>query len=155
MCAPRRRRYCKIWLDWDVERLTFERSTWLFHLLMIAGIHHIQLAAPRDSESDARAFYGELLGLREIEKPSTLKKRGGVWFELGDGRQVHIGVEENFIPARRAHPAFVVVGLDALREKIERAGYQTTSDDFFIGYNRFYAHDPFGNRLEFVEPQSI
>jgi catechol 2,3-dioxygenase-like lactoylglutathione lyase family enzyme len=118
---------------------------------MIVSVHHIQLCAPPDCENAARAFYGELLGLREIEKPPELQKRGGVWFELGDGRQIHIGIEKNFVAARRAHPAFVVAGLDMLREKIERAGYATTADDFFIGYNRFYANDPFGNRIEFLE----
>lgn len=118
---------------------------------MLVSIHHIQLCAPPDCEGAARAFYGELLGLSEIEKPPELKKRGGVWFEFGDGRQLHIGVEQTFVAARRAHPAFVVAGLDALREKIERAGYTTTADDLFIGYNRFYVNDPFGNRIEFLE----
>ncbi len=119
---------------------------------MIVSLHHVQLAAPPECESAARVFYGELLGLREIEKPPELKKRGGVWFECGDGRHLHIGVEQNFVAARKAHPAFVVAGLAVLREKIERAGYATTDDDYFIGYSRFYVHDPFGNRLEFVEP---
>lgn len=122
---------------------------------MLVSIHHLQLCAPPDCEDAARVFYGELLGLREIEKLPELKKRGGVWFELGDGRQIHIGVEKNFVAARRAHPAFIVAGLDMLREKIERAGYPTTADDLFIGYNRFYVNDPFGNRIEFVEPQSV
>ncbi len=129
---------------------------------MLVSIHHIQLAAPRDCEDDARKFYGELLGLLEIEKPPELKKRGGVWFELGNGQQIHIGVEENFVAAKKAHPAFVVAnpstalgtGLNALRQKLNTAGYATQDDDLFIGYNRFYAHDPFGNRIEFVEPVS-
>lgn len=118
---------------------------------MLTSVHHVQLCAPPDCETAARAFYGDLLGLREIEKPPELKKRGGVWFELGDGRQIHIGVETEFVAARRAHPAFIVAGLEALHEKIKRAGYTTTSDDLFIGYRRFYAHDPFGNRIEFLE----
>lgn len=119
---------------------------------MLVGIHHIQLTAPRDCKEEAREFYGELLGLREIAKPPELKKRGGVWFELGNGQQLHIGVEENYSPAKKAHPAFVAVNLDALRAKLNAAGYETQDDDLFIGYRRFYTHDPFGNRIEFVEP---
>lgn len=119
---------------------------------MLTGIHHIQLAAPRACKAQARKFYGELLGLLEIEKPPELKKRGGVWFEFGNGQQLHIGIQENFSPAAKAHPAFAVAGLAALREKLNAAGYATQDDDLFIRYHRFYAHDPFGNRIEFVEP---
>jgi catechol 2,3-dioxygenase-like lactoylglutathione lyase family enzyme len=122
---------------------------------MLTGIHHVQLCAPADSEAAARQFYGELLGLLEIEKPRELSKRGGVWFELGDGRQVHIGAEHGFLPSRKAHTAFVVAGLAVLREKLERAGYVTESDDLFSGYYRFYTRDPFGNRIEFIEPIPI
>jgi catechol 2,3-dioxygenase-like lactoylglutathione lyase family enzyme len=120
---------------------------------MITGIHHIQLCAPPGSEPQAREFYGNLLGLPEIDKPPELKKRGGVWFEL-NGQQLHIGIEENFTPSPRAHPALSVAGLDALRERLNAAGYATQSDELFIGYNRFYVRDPFANRLEFVEPLS-
>ena len=118
---------------------------------MISGIHHIQLTAPRGCESQARQFYGELLGLLEIEKPAELAKRGGVWFEF-NGQQLHIGVEEEYSAPKKAHPAFSVAGLDALREKLTQAGYETQDDDLFIGYNRFYVRDPFGNRIELVEP---
>lgn len=118
---------------------------------MLTGIHHIQLCAQPGCEEQARKFYGELLGLLEIEKPPELKKRGGVWFEVGD-QQLHIGVEEGFTAPKKAHPAFSVAGLDALREKLNAAGYETQEDELFIGYNRFYVHDPFGNRIEFVEP---
>ncbi len=118
---------------------------------MLIGIHHIQLSAPPTCEILARKFYGDLLGLVEIEKPAELKKRGGVWFEIGE-QQLHIGVEKAFTAAAKAHPALSVAGLEALREKLETAGYTTESDELFIGYNRFYTHDPFGNRLEFVEP---
>lgn len=122
---------------------------------MLTGIHHVQLAAPRGCEARSRAFYGELLGLLEIEKPPELKKRGGVWFELGSGQQLHIGIQEDFTAARKAHPAFSVAGLDALREKLNAAGYETRDDELFIGYNRFYVHDPFGNRIELVEPEVV
>jgi catechol 2,3-dioxygenase-like lactoylglutathione lyase family enzyme len=120
---------------------------------MITGIHHIQLCAPRGSEQEARHFYGELLGLPEIDKPVELKKRGGVWFECS-GQQIHIGIEDPFTPPQKAHPALSVAGLAVLRETLNAAGYATQDDDFFIGYNRFYVRDPFGNRIEFVEPVS-
>ncbi len=118
---------------------------------MISGIHHVQIAAPPNCEEPARKFYGDLLGLPEIPKPPELAKRGGVWFQSG-AQQLHVGVETDLRAAKKAHPAFSVVGLDGLREKIERAGFQTQSDDNFPGYHRFYAFDPFGNRLEFLEP---
>lgn len=120
---------------------------------MITGIHHIQLTAPRGCEPAARKFYGELLGMLEIEKPAELRARGGVWFECND-QQVHIGVEEPFTAPRKAHPAFSVAGLAALRAKLQVAGYETQDDELFIGYQRFYVQDPFGNRIEFVEPLS-
>ncbi|OQY90900.1 MAG: glyoxalase [Chloroflexi bacterium UTCFX4] len=119
---------------------------------MLANIHHVQIAAPRACEDAARKFYGELLGLREIAKPPELKKRGGVWFELRNGQQLHIGIEQDFVAPQKAHPAFAAINLNALREKLNAAGYATQDDDLFIGYNRFYARDPFGNRIEFVEP---
>lgn len=118
---------------------------------MITGIHHIQLCAPRGSESEARRFYGELLGLMEIEKPLELKKRGGVWFEC-NGQQIHIGIEDPFVPPQKAHPALSVAGLGALQARLHAAGFATQDDEYFIGYNRFYVRDPFGNRIEFVEP---
>jgi catechol 2,3-dioxygenase-like lactoylglutathione lyase family enzyme len=118
---------------------------------MIADLHHVQLSAPPESEAIARRFYRDLLGLAEIEKPPALKTRGGVWFKAGD-RQLHIGVEQGYAPPRKAHPAFSVVGLDALRERLEAAGFKTESDDLFAGYRRLYVRDPFGNRLEFLEP---
>ncbi|HZQ10124.1 MAG TPA: VOC family protein [Anaerolineae bacterium] len=121
---------------------------------MITGIHHIQLTAPPNSEDLARKFYGELLGLLEIEKPAELKKRGGVWFEVGE-QQLHIGIEPDSHAPRKSHPAFSVAGLDAVREQLEIAGYTTKSDELFIGYNRFYVRDPFGNRLEFMEPLEV
>ena len=107
-------------------------------------VDHVQVAAPPGCEPEARAFYGGVLGFREVEKPETLRARGGVWFE-----QLHVGVEEDFRPARKAHPAFVADDLDALAARIGDVQW----DDAVPGVRRFYANDPFGNRLEFVEGQ--
>jgi catechol 2,3-dioxygenase-like lactoylglutathione lyase family enzyme len=115
----------------------------------VTGIDHVQVAAPRGCEEDARAFYGELLGLEEIAKPEPLRARGGVWFRTGT-QQLHIGVEEPFAPARKAHPALVAADLPALRERLRAAGREVQDDDQIPGVARFYVHDPFGNRLEIV-----
>src|SRR5436305_14578875 len=105
-------------------------------------LDHVQVAAPPGCEEAARAFYGGLLGLRELEKPDALRARGGVWFE-----HLHVGVEDDFRPARKAHPAFLVENLDELAARIG----DVTWDDAVPGVRRFYASDPFGNRLEFVQ----
>lgn len=118
----------------------------------ITGIHHIQLAMPADEEEAGRRFYGDLLGLPEVPKPSELAPRGGLWFRRGS-LEVHLGVErEDFTPARKAHPAFIVSGLAVLRERLEAAGYRIDEDVQLEGYRRFHVRDPFGNRLELVEP---
>jgi catechol 2,3-dioxygenase-like lactoylglutathione lyase family enzyme len=116
---------------------------------MIRGIDHVQLAAPRGCEITARAFYGGLLGVQEIEKPEALKARGGAWFAAG-AVQLHIGIEEPFNPAKKAHPALVVEDLDTLSQQLTAAGHKCTWDDAIPGTRRFYCDDPFGNRLEFV-----
>ena len=116
----------------------------------IARIDHIQIAAPEGCESAARDFYGSLLGLKEIEKPPALRARGGCWFECGS-QQLHIGVERNFQPARKAHPAFSVLELDELRKSLEEHGVPVIDDGNLPGTRRFYAQDPWGNRLEFLE----
>jgi catechol 2,3-dioxygenase-like lactoylglutathione lyase family enzyme len=116
----------------------------------LAGIDHVQIAAPRGCETEARRFFGHLLGLEEIEKPEELRSRGGCWFKLGTG-QLHIGVEEEFQPALKAHPAFAVNGLDGLFATLTAAGVRCTMDHALPGTRRFYAHDPWGNRLEFAE----
>jgi catechol 2,3-dioxygenase-like lactoylglutathione lyase family enzyme len=113
----------------------------------VTGLDHVQLAAPPECEQAARAFFGGLLGLEELEKPAALRGRGGVWFALPDGRQLHVGVEPDFAPASRAHPAFLVEGYDALRAHF---GDAAVDDDSIPGRRRFYAADPWGNRLEFV-----
>lgn len=117
---------------------------------LIARIDHIQLAAPKGCEPVAREFYGTLLGLREIEKPAALRARGGCWFECGD-QELHIGVEQNFSPARKVHPAFAVADLDKLRDTLVSHAVKVTEDEFLSGARRFYTEDPFGNRLEFLE----
>ena len=118
----------------------------------IIAIHHIQLAMPPGEEDAGRSFYGELLGMPEVPKPSELAPRGGLWFREG-ALEVHLGVEhQGFRPATKAHPAFVVHGLDELRERLHTAGYRIDEDVQLDGYRRFHVRDPFGNRLELVEP---
>jgi catechol 2,3-dioxygenase-like lactoylglutathione lyase family enzyme len=118
----------------------------------LTGIHHIQLAMPVGEEEAGRHFYGELLGLPEVPKPSELAPRGGLWFR-SEGLEVHLGVERaEFRPATKAHPAFLVTGLDELRERLESDGYRIDEDVQLEGYRRFHVRDPFGNRLELVEP---
>ena len=118
--------------------------------LRVARIDHIQIAAPEGCESAARDFYGLVLGMKEIEKPPILRARGGCWFECGS-QQVHIGVERDFRAAKKAHPAFAVFHLDELRETLKSRGVSVVNDDKLPGARRFYAEDPWGNRLEFVE----
>ncbi|HTW24315.1 MAG TPA: VOC family protein [Candidatus Baltobacteraceae bacterium] len=115
----------------------------------VTRIDHIQIAAPAGCEDVAREFYGGILGMTEIEKPEALRPRGGCWFQCGD-RQLHIGVEANFRPAKKAHPAFAVADFDALRETLAARG-PVLNDESIPGTRRFYADDPWGNRLEFVE----
>jgi catechol 2,3-dioxygenase-like lactoylglutathione lyase family enzyme len=116
----------------------------------LLGLDHVQLAAPAGCEEEARAFFGGLLGLPELEKPEPLRRRGGVWFRVGS-QALHVGVEGDFRPARKAHPAFHVAGLDALAERLADAGVEPRWDDELPGYRRFYVDDPFGNRLELLE----
>ncbi|WP_309121472.1 VOC family protein [Paenibacillus sp.] len=116
------------------------------------GIDHIQLAAPAGCEEAARSFFSGILGWTELPKPEALKGRGGVWFQCGR-HQVHIGVQADFVPAAKAHPAFAVAGIDALREHLAKSCVATIDDDARAGEGvvRFFANDPFGNRLEFME----
>jgi catechol 2,3-dioxygenase-like lactoylglutathione lyase family enzyme len=118
----------------------------------ITGLHHVQLAMPPEEEEAARSFYGELLGMTEVPKPDELAPRGGLWFRDGS-LEVHLGVEgEGFTPARKAHPAFLVDGLDELRARLVDAGYRIDDDVPLQGFRRFHVRDPFGNRLELLEP---
>lgn len=118
--------------------------------MTILFIEHVQLAMPAGREAEARAFYAGVLGIPEVDKPDNLKARGGCWFEDGPVR-VHLGVEPDFRPARKAHPAFTVENVAALERKIARAGYLAVRDQPLRGFDRFYAEDPFGNRLEFLQ----
>ena len=120
--------------------------------MAIVALDHVQLAMPKGEEDKARAFYAGVLGLAEQVKPENLRKRGGVWFARGD-LQVHLGVEADFRAARKAHPAFRVENLAELRARCEAAGFATVDDEPLPGYERFYVHDPFGNRIECLEPK--
>lgn len=113
-------------------------------------LDHVGIAAPTGSEYEAREFYGGILGMEEIEKPETLQKNGGVWFR-SSGFELHIGIDEPFTPARKAHPAFEVDSLDDLMEYLDSQEVSYTPDDQLPGAKRIYVSDPFGNRLEFLE----
>jgi catechol 2,3-dioxygenase-like lactoylglutathione lyase family enzyme len=113
------------------------------------AIDHVQLAMPPGEEERARAFYADLLGMKEIPKPAELAKRGGCWFESG-GVQVHLGVEEDFRPARKAHPALRCGDYVALLDRVRAAGLSINEPDDIPGVRRAHIHDPFGNRIELV-----
>lgn len=117
-------------------------------------IHHVQFSAPAGSEPAARAFWADLLGFDEVEKPPALVPRGGCWFR-GHGLEVHVGIDDDFVPARRAHPGFLVDGLETWAARLEQGGHHVEWDDDFPGMRRIYAADPFGNRLEFLEPKEV
>ena len=116
----------------------------------ILGIHHVQLAMPAGGENQARRFYSDLLGIPEVEKPAELAKRGGVWFEDGTVK-VHLGVEQNFTPARKAHPGLLVHNLSALALSLTNAGHTVTPGEPLAGYEHVYVDDPFGNRVELLQ----
>ncbi len=114
------------------------------------GLHHVQLAIPGGAEDECRTFWRDTLGLAEIDKPPVLAGRGGCWFR-GGGLEVHLGVEDDFRPARKAHPGILVQNITELADRLVRSGVDVTWDEDFPGYSRFYAFDPMGNRLEFLE----
>lgn len=117
--------------------------------MAIIGLDHIQIAIPEGGEDRARSFYGELLGMHEAPKPENLSPTG-CWFERGSV-SLHIGVDPDFVPARKAHPALLVDDLVRLRERLEAAGFEGHDDKPVEGYARFFAFDPFGNRIEFMQ----
>jgi catechol 2,3-dioxygenase-like lactoylglutathione lyase family enzyme len=114
------------------------------------GIDHVQLAAPPGCEAAARKFFVDVLGMAELTKPAALQSRGGIWLQCGM-HQIHIGVQNAFQPATKAHPAIRVLDMAALRTRLKKHNIAVNEDDAIIGLDRFYISDPFGNRLEFVE----
>lgn len=112
-------------------------------------LDHIQLAIPAKSEDACRLFWVEILSFRELEKPAALRARGGAWFARGDV-EIHLGVESDFAPAKKAHPAFRVPDLDGLADRLATAGHPIRWDDAIKGRRRFFTDDPVGNRVEFI-----
>lgn len=117
---------------------------------MISGLDHVQLAMPEGGEAAARPFFITLLGFTEIEKPESLRARGGLWLQAGRA-QLHLGVQADFVPATKAHPAFLVDDLDALRQRLLGNGVVIKNDSSIATVPRFFINDPFGNRLEFIQ----
>lgn len=120
----------------------------------VVGVHHVQLSMPKGGEDTATAFYEAVLGIPRVPKPEHLARRGGCWFETGTIR-IHLGVEAGFTPARKAHPALIVDDLVGLRRRLEEAGVPVEDDEPLPGLERFYASDPFGNRLEFLQLRGV
>ncbi|WP_255950279.1 VOC family protein [Streptomyces odontomachi] len=136
---------------------------------MLIAVDHVQLAAPPGSEDALRAYYVGVLGMREIPKPPALAARGGCWFEAEQsgtsaaqstegggarraGVQLHLGIEQDFRAARKAHPGLRVHGIAAYAARLAERGAKVVWDDDLPGHRRFYSEDPVGNRLEFLEP---
>jgi catechol 2,3-dioxygenase-like lactoylglutathione lyase family enzyme len=119
----------------------------------VETIDHVQLAMPAGEEAAATAFYEGLLGIPEVPKPPHLASRGGCWFEQ-PGLKLHLGVEADFRPARKAHPALLVSALGDLVDRLRGAGVVVVGDEPLEGYDRVYVDDPFGNRIELMEPLS-
>jgi catechol 2,3-dioxygenase-like lactoylglutathione lyase family enzyme len=122
-------------------------------------LHHVQVACPRGGEDDARRFYATGLGLTEVQKPEELRARGGCWFRAYDAdgavtAELHVGVEEPFAPARKAHPAFVVDDLDGVAAQVQAAGFAVDESEraTFAGHVRFHTYDAAGNRVEVLAP---
>lgn len=117
----------------------------------LVGVHHVQLAAPPGSEQALRDFYGGVLGMTEVPKPPELAARGGAWFRAGE-LELHLGIEEDFRPARKAHPGLLVADLPAYADRLAGLGVGVEWDDRFPGFRRCYVSDPHGNRIELMEP---
>ncbi|MEV1061728.1 VOC family protein [Streptomyces sp. NPDC050263] len=119
---------------------------------MLTAVDHVQLAAPPGSEDRLRRFYVDALGMTEIPKPPALAARGGCWFRAG-AVQLHLGIEDDFRPSRKAHPGLRVTDIEAYAARLQSHGTPVTWDDDLPGHRRCYALDPAGNRLEFLEPE--
>lgn len=119
----------------------------------VLAIDHVQIAMPAGGEAAGRRFYQDIVGLAEIPKPAALSSRGGIWFAIG-GQQLHLGVDPDFRPARKAHVALCVDGLTRLRDRLSSSGFQVTVVEEIGGSPRFFSDDPFGNRIEFVGAES-
>jgi catechol 2,3-dioxygenase-like lactoylglutathione lyase family enzyme len=122
----------------------------------------VQVSCPPGGEDGARRFYGDALGLTEVEKPAALRDRGGAWFRSYDGpgtvvAEVHVGIEDPFAPARKAHPAFVVDDLDRVADAVRAAGFEVDEREreTFDGYLRFHTRDAAGNRVEVLQPREV
>jgi catechol 2,3-dioxygenase-like lactoylglutathione lyase family enzyme len=120
----------------------------------VLGLDHVQVAVPPGVEEQCRAFYVGVLGMPELPKPPVLAARGGIWVQAG-AQELHCGVEKDFAPARKAHPAFSVADLDALARRVTAGGHEVAWDDTNPELRRFFTHDPFGNRLEFVAASRV
>ncbi len=113
-------------------------------------LHHVQVSGPAGCEEAMRAFYVGVLGMTEVAKPALLRSRGGAWFRSGEA-EIHVGIEEGFAPARRAHPGVAVSDVDALAAVVAATGAPVRWDDAIVGLRRFHTTDPVGNRLEFQQ----
>ncbi|MED1201991.1 VOC family protein [Heyndrickxia acidicola] len=114
------------------------------------GIDHIQVAGPKGCEEEAKRFYSGILGLKELPKPENLRARGGCWFQCGD-QEIHVGIEEEFSPAKKAHPGLLVHNLLSLKQTLEEHHIPIKEEPPIQGRIRIHVSDPFGNRLEFLE----
>ena len=116
----------------------------------VKGIDHIQLVCPKGGEDEARKFYNEILGMKELPKPENLKGRGGCWFICGN-QEIHISIQEDFIAPKKAHPGLIVTNIEALREELLQLNFEIKEEPPIEGRTRFFVNDPFGNRVEFLE----
>lgn len=121
--------------------------------MIVVALDHIQIAMPKGREQEAREFYQDILGIPEVQKPAGLAGRGGAWFESGQVK-IHLGVEDEFRPAKKAHPALVVTDLDQLVATLSSKGYAVTDDRNLSDVKRVFTHDPFGNRIELIQSTS-